>query len=180
MRADLVAWPSDDDYVRALSHSAEFGAGELRGAWVAMDGPARPRSFRWPGGIGFEVSAESELVLLCFTSAAASDRCHRLAAEGTGALHWHHRGISIDGRWIPVATHDRVTFDPRTAFWAEPAAEVTRELRIPRIPTATTIEPAAPPPPPVVVRPLPPVWLVPVVAAIVALALAGLVLVSLA
>ncbi|GLX98024.1 hypothetical protein [Herbidospora sp. NBRC 101105] len=179
MPADLVAWPSDDDYVRALSGTAEFGAGELRGAWVAMDGAARPRSFRWPGGIGFEVSAESELVLLCFTSAAASDRCHRLAAEGGGALHWHHRGIAIDGRWIPVATHDRDAFDPRTDFWAEPA-EDTRELRIPRIPTATTVEPAAPSPPPVVPRPALPVWLVPVVAVMVALAMAGLVLVSLA
>ncbi|WP_062439384.1 hypothetical protein [Herbidospora daliensis] len=178
MPAELVVWPSDDDYVRALSGPAEFGAGELRGAWVAMDGPDRARSFPWPGGIGFEVTAESELVLLCFTSAAASDRCHRLAAEGGGDLHWHHRGIAMDGRWVPVATCERGAFDPRTAFWAEPA-EPTRELRVPRIPTAT-IEPAAPPPPPVVPRPALPVWLLPVVAVITTLALAGLVLVSLA
>ncbi len=52
MPAELVVWPSDDDYVRALSGSAEFGAGELRGAWVAMDGPDRARGFPGRAGSG--------------------------------------------------------------------------------------------------------------------------------
>lgn len=118
MRPDLLAWPASDDYVLALGRSsAEFGAAELRDAWLALEGPDRPRCHRWPGAVGFDVSAEKELVVVCFTSADLSERCRDAAGNG---LRWHDHGILMDSRWMPIAVHDLVGFDHEAPVWDTP------------------------------------------------------------
>lgn len=182
MPVDALVWPSADDYLRAVGHSAEFDVPELRHSWLAVDAQARPRSFSWNGSVGFVVmSPAGERVVVCFTSSEVCDRCSRHGDLVNASLRWYGKGIRVEKRWFPIAVHDRKGFDRNTPPWQAPLpAETTQPVARPLITTWPEEKTGPPLDPPLPVRPEPHPWLVPAISVMFVVALLGLAVVWLA